>query len=95
MEIYRAKGDFLGFVESEHDHPRDPEEDDFAGRFHDVGRIMRFKILLVRISERGKRPLARGKPGIEGIRVLFCKLSAAFLTGFFEKINGECFGIFH
>ena len=62
-------------VAAEHDHARDPEEEDVVAGLHDAARIEGVQVALGRVvlrrpAERGMRPEAAAKPGVEHIGVL-------------------------
>ena len=71
LQIDSVEGQPVGELETEHDHARDPEENDVDAGFQDVGGVEPLEVgRLVRPAERGKRPEPRAEPGIEHVRIL-------------------------
>ena len=57
-------------LQSHHDHPGDPEENDVETGNQDAGGVKPFEFPgLFRPAQRGEGPQRRGKPGIEHVRV--------------------------
>ena len=71
VDVDVGERDVVRELEAEHDHPRDPEEDDVAARGEHVGRVERAQLRRVLgPAERRERPQARGEPGVEDVGVL-------------------------
>ena len=78
VDVDVVERDLAGELEPHHDHPRDPEEDDVAGRGEEVGRVERREQRIVGVgpAERRERPQRRGEPGVEHV-LLAAQLTAA------------------
>ena len=65
-----VNGISAGQLDSEHDHARNPEEDDVARRGEDVGGIEGAQLIgLLGPAQRGEGPQARREPGVEHVGV--------------------------
>ena len=59
-----------GELQPEHDHPRDPQEEDVARRGEHVGRVEGAQLgRVVRPAQRGERPQAGGEPRVQHVGI--------------------------
>ena len=70
MHVDLVEGNVAGELEAQHDHPRDPQEEDVPGRGEHVGRVERPQLRRrLGPAERCEGPQRRGEPGVEHVRV--------------------------
>src|SRR5579883_331522 len=71
VEVNDLEGRFTGKLQAEHDHARDPEEDDVVAGLQNGCWIEVAKILsILRPAQGAERPQPRAEPRIEDIRIL-------------------------
>ena len=71
VDVDVAEGDVAGELDPHHHHPRDPEEEDVAGRGQEAGRVEGAQLRrVVGPAERGEGPERRAEPGVEHVLVL-------------------------
>jgi hypothetical protein len=70
VDVDVGEGDLPHELQPHHDHSRDPEEDDVAGRDEHVGRIEGAQLRgLIGPPERGERPQRAREPRVEHVRI--------------------------
>src|SRR5690554_6236636 len=89
MNVDRLARPFAGELQGQHDHPRDPEEDDVEAGNQHTGGVESCQLgSSVRPTQGGKGPQPRAEPGVEYIFVLGQARYAQLLHGL-ESLGGE------
>ena len=78
VNVHVREGNLAHELQPHHDHPGDPEEDDVVGRDQGRGGVEALEVFgLLRPAQGRERPQGRGEPGVQNVRILVDRRTAA------------------